>query len=90
MSKDGKRHRLRFEIWILLFDIFNLGWRRFSLLIVRHVTVGNPSVKGGKMTGGRTRVVFGETLCLPARSPAFRSLAEGRRFGEGRAAPLPV
>jgi hypothetical protein len=41
---------------------------------------GNPSVKGGKMTGGRTRAVFGETLCLPARS----------RFGEGRAAPLPV
>ena len=50
----------------------------------------NPSVKGGKMTGGRTRVVFGETLCLAARSPASRSLAEGRRFGEGRAAPLPV
>jgi hypothetical protein len=32
------------------------------------------------MTGGPTNVVFGETLCLPARS----------RFGEGRAAPLPV
>jgi len=42
------------------------------------------------MTGGRTRVVFGETLCLPARSPASRSLAEGRRFGEGRAAPSVV
>ena len=42
--------------------------------------VRNPSVKGGKMTGGRTSVVFEETLCLPARS----------RFGEGRAGPLPV
>jgi len=42
------------------------------------------------VTGGRASAVFGETLCLPARSPASRSLAEGRRFGEGRAAPLPV
>ena len=42
------------------------------------------------MTGGRASAVFEETLCLPARSPASRSLAEGRRFGEGRAAPLPV
>jgi len=40
------------------------------------------------MTGGRASAVFGATLCLPARSPASRSLAEGRRFGEGRAAPL--
>jgi len=32
---------------------------------------------GGKMTGERASVIFGETLCLPARS----------RFGEGRAAP---
>ena len=24
-------------------------------------------------------------ICLPARSPASRSLAEGRRFGKGRA-----
>ena len=32
------------------------------------------------MTGGRTRVVFEETLCLPARS----------RFGEGRAEPSTV
>ena len=42
------------------------------------------------MTGGWASAVFGETLCLPARSPASRSLAEDRRFGEGRAAPLPV
>ena len=42
------------------------------------------------MTGGRASAVFGEALCLPARSPASRSLAEGRRFGEGRAAPLSV
>jgi len=27
-------------------------------------------------------------LCLPARSPASRSLAEGRRFGEGRGGEL--
>jgi len=27
-------------------------------------------------------------LCLPARSPASRSLAEGRRFGEGRGEEL--
>jgi len=27
-------------------------------------------------------------LCLPARSPASRSLAEGRRFGEGRGGKL--
>ena len=40
------------------------------------------------MTGGRAGAVFGETLCLPARSPASRSLAEGKRFGEGRAAPI--
>ena len=32
------------------------------------------------MTDGRASAVFGETLCLPARS----------RFGEGRAAPFPV
>jgi hypothetical protein len=32
------------------------------------------------MTGGRASAVFGEALCLPARS----------RFGEGRAAPLSV
>ena len=31
------------------------------------------------VTGGRAGAVFGETLCLPARS----------RFGEGRAAPFP-
>jgi hypothetical protein len=27
-------------------------------------------------------------VCLPARSPASRSLAEGRRFGEGRGGEL--
>ena len=27
-------------------------------------------------------------LCLPARSPASRSLAEGRRYGEGRGGKL--
>jgi len=43
-------------------------------------TSRNPSVKGAKMTGERASVVFGVTLCLPARS----------RFGEGRAAPLSV
>jgi len=32
------------------------------------------------MTGERASVVFGVTLCLPARS----------RFGEGRAAPFSV
>jgi len=33
---------------------------------------------------------FPKALHLPARSPASRSLAEGRRSGEGRAPPLEV
>jgi len=63
------------------------GFSGAILLTCRKVKVGketlpetNHSVKGGKMIGGRASAVFGETLCLPARS----------RFGEGRAAPLPV
>jgi len=40
------------------------------------------------MSGGPASAVFGAALCLPARSPASRSLAEGRRFGKGRAAPF--
>jgi len=36
----------------------------------------------------KSRGVGGKDLGLPARSPASRSLAEGGRFGEGRAAPL--
>jgi len=40
----------------------------------------NHPVVGRSVTGERARVIFGETLCLPARS----------RFGEGRAAPSPA
>ncbi len=36
----------------------------------------------------RDRQASEETLALPARSPASRSLAEGRCFGEGRASPF--
>jgi len=36
--------------------------------------------------GSDTERPVGEALDLPARSPASRSLAEGSRFGEGRAA----
>jgi hypothetical protein len=41
-----------------------------------------------KLALAREGEALGKTLDLPARSPASRSLAEGRRFGEGRAAPL--
>ncbi len=47
--------------------------------IFRPLTVGHFSKTDGQVD---------KVLDLPARSPASRSLAEGRRFGEGRAEPF--
>ncbi len=48
----------------------------------------NHSVKAGEMTDDPAGVVLGETMCLPARSPALRDEGKAEPLKDGHQHPL--